>query len=133
MADTSTAGRGAQPHILLAHDDATARRVLHLLLAGGGHWVKAYAAGAALLRDPGLEAGVCLVAAHRQPHLDGIDLLWQLRAASWNNPAILIASENVGAIEPAARDAGYAHVVPGPFAHHLLLGLVEGLLSGGHG
>ncbi|MEV8985564.1 hypothetical protein AB0113_26170, partial [Klebsiella variicola] len=47
--------------ILLSDDDASVRRSLHLLLRSRGFGVLAYASGTALLLDPQMQSGDCLV------------------------------------------------------------------------
>lgn len=119
--------------ILLVDSDAGLRRALHLLLMASGYGVKAYAAEANLLGDPMTKEGSCLIAEHRPPHMDGIDLLRQLRATGWRRPAILTTVDVSAGTELHARGAGYAHVLRKPFAHHVLLGLVDGVVARGPG
>ncbi len=106
---------------------------MHLLLMARGYGVKAYAEETRLLADPMTEGRACLIAEHRPVHVDGIDLLRQLRAAGWQRPAILTTTDHSAETELCARGAGYAHILHKPFAHHVLLGLVEGVLPPGLG
>ncbi|NML10281.1 response regulator [Sphingobium sp. AR-3-1] len=123
------------PHavILLVESDTGLRRALHLLFMARGYSVKAYAEETRLLADPMREEAACLIAEHRPVHVDGIDLLRQLRAAGWQRPAILTTADHSAETELCARGAGYAHILHKPFAHHVLLGLVDGVLPLGLG
>ncbi|MBT2188342.1 response regulator [Sphingobium nicotianae] len=131
MTEISTQARRIPTHILLAHSDAVARRTLHLVLAASGYQVKAYALEGAVSRDPGISEGSCLIAEHRRPHMDGIALLLDLRARLWRRPAILLAAERSDDLKAEANAAGYAHVLQQPFAHHVLLGMVDSLVAVG--
>ncbi|MEQ6332595.1 MULTISPECIES: response regulator [unclassified Sphingobium] len=119
--------------ILLVESDTGLRRALHLLLMARGYGVKAYAEETRLLADPMTEEGACLIAEHRPVHVDGIDLLHQLRAAGWQHPVILTTTDHSAETELCARGAGCAHILHKPFAHHLLFGLVDRVVARGPG
>ncbi|AMK22899.1 response regulator [Sphingomonas histidinilytica] len=117
--------------VLVVESDAGLRRAMHLLLIARGYGVKAYADEGFLIGDPATRDGACLIAEYRPPYADGIGLLRQLRAARWHHPAILTTDDRSAETESRAHGAGYAHVLRKPFAHHVLLDLVDGVLSRG--
>jgi len=118
----------SQALILLVESDAGLRRALHVLLMARGYNVKAYAEDTFVRDYPMGRERTCLIAEHRPTHVDGIKLLRLLRAAGWHHPAILITTDHSAETERSALGAGYAHILRKPFAHHVLVGLVDGAL-----
>jgi FixJ family two-component response regulator len=107
--------------ILLSDDDASVRRSLHLLLRSRGFGVLAYASGTALLLDPQIHAGNCLVVDYLMPDLDGISILRQLRSAGWCGAAILITAHCTKKLAECARQAGFAAVLEKPLRDGVLV------------
>ncbi|MCB4860407.1 response regulator [Sphingobium sp. PNB] len=95
--------------------------------------MKAYAERTHLLADPLTKEGNCLIAEHRPGRMDGSDLLYRLRVAGWQNPAILTTVDGSLETKFCTRGAGYVHILRKPFPHHVLLDLVDRTLAAGAG
>ena len=117
--------------ILLSDDDASVRRSLHLLLRARGFGVLAYASGTALLLDPQMQSGDCLVVDYLMPDIDGISILRQLRSAGWCGPAILITAHYADTLAESAREAGFAAVLEKPLRDGVLVQTIGEVISAG--
>ena len=118
----------AAPRILLVEDDDAVRRSLLLLLRSRGYDVRAYPSAVGLAMDPGALSSVILVADLMMPHTDAIELLSELRGASWAGRSILISGHLDARWRARAIAAGYDAVLPKPISKSVLVRTVEELL-----
>ena len=96
--------------VAIIEDDAAVRSALAFSLQTDGLSVRAYACAEDLLKDALLVEIECLVVDYRLPHMNGLDLLRELRRRDVNAPAILIATEPSAAVRAAARLMGVSIV-----------------------
>lgn len=120
----------ASPRILLVEDDEVVRRALQLLLRSQGYDVRAYPSAVGLSRDQEALGASCLVADLVLPQINAIELLVALRAVGWAGHAILISGHLTADSEEAARQAGYARILPKPITDAALTRAVADLLNG---
>jgi FixJ family two-component response regulator len=104
----------SRPLVLVVDDDPAIRDSLRFSLEIEGFRVRAYAGGAELLNDRGVDGGDCLVVDQNMPGMNGLDLLRHLRASHVVIPAILITSHPAAALSERAAKAGVA-IVEKPF------------------
>lgn len=114
--------------ILLVEDDDAVRRSLLLLLRSRGYEVRAYPSAVGLAMDPGALSCACLVADLLMPGADAIQLLAELRGASWAGRSVLISGHLDAQCHARAIAAGYDAVLPKPISESVLVRTVEGLL-----
>lgn len=110
-----------KPLLLLVDDDDNVRRSLHLLLQFRGFQVRSFASAAPLLDDEAALKAVCMVADHRLPDGDGIDVLQRLREAGWSGRAVLITGYPSADLKERAAHAGFSAVLEKPLRQHELL------------
>ena len=116
--------------ILLVEDDAAVRRALHLLLTGEGYDVRSYSSGNGLAHDAEALKAVCLVADLIMPDRDAVELLADLRGASWTGRAILVSGHLTPEATQRAEKAGYDSVLAKPFHEAVLANEIARLLEG---
>jgi FixJ family two-component response regulator len=122
-------GSDERPCILVVEDDSAVRRSLQLLLRAQGYDVRAYGSALAALADDKARRAACLVADLSMPDVDGIELLSELRATSWQGPAVLISGHLTGHSRDAATGVGYDVVLDKPVIDSKLTEVVAGLLA----
>ena len=91
--------------ILLVADDPAMRGAIAFALEIAGFDVGTYAGGEAVLAEPSLPGGACLVIDHRLPRIDAIALLRSLRARGARTPAIVITSNPTRALRHQIEEA----------------------------
>ena len=96
--------------ILLVDGDPAVRAALAFSMEIEGFGVDAYDSPAALAGRAGFPAGGCLVLDHRQPGIDGLALLAQLRGRGVDLPAVLITTNPRRDLRRRAAAAGVAIV-----------------------
>lgn len=101
-------------HVLLVEDDEGVRRSLTLLLRSWGYTVDVFRSGAEVLSLRKLPTPDCMVIDYKMPHLDGLDLLPQLRAAGMTAPAILITGFYSNSLADRAKKLGFCSVIEKP-------------------
>lgn len=104
------------------------RRSLLLLLRSRGYEVRAYPSAVGLATDPGALGCDCLVADLMMPKTDAIELLAQLRSASWSGRSILISGQLDTRWQARAIAAGYDVVMSKPISESILVRTVNELL-----
>jgi len=110
--------------LLLVEDDPAVRRSLQLLLRGRGYNVRAYSGGRQMLDDPTSIDAACLITDFRMNDMNGIEILQDLRAKGWQQPAILITAFHGEALMSAARDAGFDVVLEKPLQDQALMAVI---------
>lgn len=110
-----------KPVLLLVDDDDGVRRSLHLLLQFRGYEVRSFASAAPLVGDEAALDAVCMVADHRLPDGDGVDVLERLREAGWSGRAVLITGFPSADLRERAAHAGFSAVLEKPLRQHELL------------
>ena len=110
-----------KPLLLLVDDDDSVRRSLHLLLQFRGYEVRSFASAAPLVGDDAAHDALFMVADHRLPDGDGIDVLQRLRAAGWCGRAVLITGYPSAVLRERAEQAGFSAVLEKPLRQHELL------------
>ena len=92
--------------VAIIEDDAAVRNALAFSLQTDGLSVRVYACAEDLLKDALLVEIECLVVDYKLPHMNGLDLLRELRRRDINAPAILIGTEPSAAVRAATRLMG---------------------------
>lgn len=110
--------------LLLVEDDSAVRRSLQLLLRGRGYNVRAYPDGRQMLDDPSTIDAACLITDFCMNGINGIEILQDLRARGWRQPAILITAFHGEALVSAARDAGFDIVLEKPLQDRTLMAII---------
>ena len=100
--------------VLLIEDDEDVRRSLTLLLRSWGYTVDVFRNGMELLGLRHLPSPDCLIIDYKMPHLDGLDLLRQLRIGGMVMPAILITGFYSTSLAERAKRLGYCSVIEKP-------------------
>jgi FixJ family two-component response regulator len=98
----------AQTTVLIIDDDPAVRNSLKFALEVEGFAVRAYHAGADLLREMEFPADGCLVVDYKLPEMNGLDLLVELRNRKIDLPAILITTHPSSEVRRRAALAGVA-------------------------
>ena len=96
----------AQTTVLIIDDDPAVRNSLKFALEVEGFAVRAFPAGADLLRESEFPADGCLVVDYKLPEMKGLDLLVELRRRKVDLPAILITTHPNAAVRDRAARAG---------------------------
>lgn len=110
-----------KPLLLLVDDDDAVRRSLHLLLQFRGYQVRSFSSAAPLVDDEAALDAVCMVADHRLPDGNGVELLQRLRDAGWSGRAVLITGYPSVDLSERAAHAGFSAVLEKPLRQHELL------------
>ena len=76
--------------ISLVDGDPAVRRARQLMLRSEDYEVRSYATCAALLADPRSRDYPCIILDFEMEHIDGVDLLRQMRASGWQGNALLL-------------------------------------------
>jgi FixJ family two-component response regulator len=100
--------------VLVADDDSAVRDALKFSLELDGFTVHACRNGEALLAHPSLATCDCIVLDYRMPGLNGLQVLWKLRAAGIKAPVIFIAGPVTRALRDQAIQAGARCVLEKP-------------------
>ncbi|WP_010219645.1 response regulator [Sphingomonas sp. PAMC 26621] len=84
--------RSFQPGIgvSLVDGDSAVRHARQLMLLSEGYNVRSYATCAALLADPRARDYPCIILDFEMGHIDGLELLRQMRANGWHGKALLL-------------------------------------------
>jgi FixJ family two-component response regulator len=106
--------------ILIADDDPGVRDALLFALGLAGFAVRAHPDGAALLIDPGLWRGDCLVIDDHDPHTDAFELARRIRAMGVAAPIILMTDYATPGFRARAAAAGIALVLEKPLPGDVL-------------
>ncbi len=96
----------AQTTVLIIDDDPAVRNSLKFALEVEGFTVRAYPAGADLLRESEFPVEGCLVVDLKLPEMNGLDLLVELRKRKIDLPAILITTHPSSEVRRRAALAG---------------------------
>ena len=126
---TSFVATVEKPTILVIDDDPAVRNSLKFSLEIDGFSVRTYPAAPDLVLSRPLPDRACLVIDHHPLHVDGLDLLKELRSRGVALPAVLIASNPRPMLRERARTAGVP-VVEKPLAAGALTAAIETALRG---
>jgi two-component system response regulator FixJ len=118
------------PLILIAADDQAVCEALQFALRLEGLSVHTHRDATALLRDPDLSLAACVIIDDRRPHLDGFELLNQLRNREMRMPAILLTNHATGRLSKHAANAGIRVVLEKPLLDNVLVDSIQTILVG---
>lgn len=107
--------------VFVVDDDAAVRNALKFALELEGFAVRVYDGGAAMLADPILASGGCLVVDQFMPGMSGIELVCRLRARAIDMPVILITARPSAGLRQRAAQTGIGQVLEKPLADGALL------------
>ena len=96
-------GRSKPPLVLVAEDDAPIRGALSCWLEDEGYRVHCAADGQEALEMVASVSPDLVLSDVRMPHVDGIELVRQLRARGRDIPVVLISAQYDGADQPGVR------------------------------
>jgi two-component system response regulator FixJ len=119
----------AQTTVLIIDDDPAVRNSLKFALEVEGFAVRAYPAGADLLREIDFPADGCLVVDLKLPEMNGLDLLVELRKRKIDLPAILITTHPSADVRRRAALAGVT-VIEKPLLNDTLFQGIRAALDG---
>jgi two-component system, LuxR family, response regulator FixJ len=119
----------AQATVLIIDDDPAVRNSLKFALEVEGFAVRAYPAGADLLRENEFPADGCLVVDYKLPEMNGLDLLVELRRREVDLPAILITTHPSADVRRRAALAGVA-LIEKPLLNDTLFQGIRAALDG---
>ncbi len=118
-----------QTTVLIIDDDPAVRNSLKFALEVEGFTVRAYAAGADLLRESDFPADGCLVVDLKLPEMNGLDLLVELRKRKIDLPAILITTHPSADVRRRAALAGVT-LIEKPLLNDTLFQGIRAALDG---
>jgi two-component system, LuxR family, response regulator FixJ len=119
----------AQTTVFIIDDDPAVRNSLKFALEVEGFAVRAYPAGADLLREREFPANGCLVVDYKLPEMNGLDLLVELRKRKIDLPAILITTHPSSEVRRRAALAG-AMLIEKPLLNDTLFQGIRAALDG---
>jgi two-component system response regulator FixJ len=120
----------AQATVLIIDDDPAVRNSLEFALEVEGFAVRAYPAGADLLREAEFPPDGCLVVDYKLPEMNGLDLLVELRKRNIELPAILITTHPSSEVRRRAALAGVM-LIEKPLLNDTLFQGIRAALDGG--
>lgn len=106
--------------VLIVDDDPAVRSSLQFCLEVEGFLVRTYSGAAELLNDRDLPESGCLVIDYRLPHLNGLELLSELRRREILLPAILVTTHPSASVRARTAAAG-AVLIEKPHLNEALL------------
>ncbi len=118
-----------KPHeVIIVEDDDDLRRALAFAFETEGFHVNSYPSAEALLDEPGIPDGACLVLDYWLPKLNGLALLNRLREQGRDLPAVLITTST----REIERRAALANIpiIDKPLLNNALVAKVRQLLNG---
>ena len=110
----------AEP-ILIVDDDADVRDSLRALLESAGFDVRDFDSAKAILADPSISEGACLIADIRMPDMDGLALQDELVNRKIGLPVIVVTGHGDVPLAVRAMRAGAVDFIEKPFDDELLL------------
>jgi two-component system, LuxR family, response regulator FixJ len=119
----------AQTTVLIIDDDPAVRNSLKFALEVEGFAVRAYHAGAELLREKEFPADGCLVVDYKLPEMNGLDLVVELRKRKIDLPAILITTHPSSEVRRRAAVAGVT-LIEKPLLNDTLFQGIRAALDG---
>jgi two-component system, LuxR family, response regulator FixJ len=119
----------AQTTVVIIDDDPAVRNSLKFALEVEGFAVRAYPAGADLLRETEFPADGCLVVDYKLPGMNGLDLLVELRRREVDLPAILITTHPSSEARRRAALAGVT-LIEKPLLSDTLFQAIRATLDG---
>jgi two-component system, LuxR family, response regulator FixJ len=119
----------AQTTVVIIDDDPAVRNSLKFALEVEGFAVRAYPAGADLLREAEVPADGCLVVDYKLPGMNGLDLLVELRGRAVDLPAILITTHPSSEVRRRAALAGVT-LIEKPLLNDTLFQAIRAALDG---
>ena len=113
-------------------DDEALRDSMSFLLASAGIVVKTHASAVSFLDElPNLAAAGLIITDVRMPEMNGIELLWKLKASRPGLPVILLTGHGDVPLAVEAIKAGAADFLEKPFDDEALLAAVWRALEAG--
>lgn len=123
----SGAYRDRMPNVVVIEDDEDVSRSLALLLRARGSSVCIYREGNAFLANYRTHSGHCILSDYKMPHIDGLEIIRQLRSYGDLTPAIMITGFYSTTLEERALAAGYAYVLEKPTPPYELIARIVSL------
>jgi two-component system response regulator FixJ len=117
------------PLVLIAADDRAVCDALQFALQLEGFSVHTHRESSALLTDRDLSLAACVVLDDRKPHIDGFDLLHQLRSRGMRVPVILLTSHATSRLNTRAASAGIQKVLEKPLLDNVLADSIRDILG----
>lgn len=121
---------GNDEWLLVAEDDASARDALAEILRDEGFRVRTAADGAAALGVLAARPIEIVITDLQMPHMDGLQLLQQMRERGVNAPTIMMSAHATEAAAQQASDLGALGFLHKPVDVQALMELVQQALAG---
>jgi FixJ family two-component response regulator len=118
-----------QPLILIAADDQAVCESLQFALRLEGLSVHTHRLAAEVLADSDLPLTACMILDDRRPHLDGFELLRQLRNRDMWMPVILLTSHATRRLRSCAVNANIQVVLEKPLLDNVLVDSIRIILG----
>jgi two-component system response regulator FixJ len=119
------------PLVVIAADDQAVCDALQFALQLEGLSVHTHRESSALLADRDLSLAACVVLDDRKPHMDGFELMNQLRARGMRMPVILLTSHATSRFNIRAAGAGVQKVLEKPLLDNVLADSIRDILGSG--
>jgi two-component system response regulator FixJ len=115
--------------VFIVDDDQAVRDALQFALRLEGLCVHVHSGGAALLADPNLNRGGCVILGDRMRQMDGFALLSNLKARDISLPAIMLSSHATPRVRARANAVGVRMVLEKPLLDNALAENVRSILD----
>jgi len=103
-----------QLHLALVDDDVSVRKALTRLLSTNEFNIHDYASAAEFLHSLQIQKPGCLLLDLHMPEVDGLELLYQLRAEGVHIPTIVITAHNERGLSTRCESAGACAILIKP-------------------
>jgi len=110
-----------QPLVLVANDDEAMRDALQFALQLENFEVQVHHSGSDLLKNQELARASCLILNDRMPIMDGITVMYHIRARHLHLPTILLTANATPKLRRQAVSAGIQMVLEKPILDNILL------------
>jgi DNA-binding response OmpR family regulator len=117
------------PHVIIIEDDALVRKLLEKRLVTAGWRVTALRDGRSLAELVALDKADLIVMDLGLPHVDGLSLVEELRAAGVETPVLVLTAYDLPHLHATVRGTGANDLVQKPYDQEELLLRMARLLA----